>query len=570
VTGSEPAKPVMIVVEDETTARDRIRSELERRYGADYHVTCESSALRALSKLEHWRDERRQVALVLSDQWMPELTGEEFLARARQLHPHSKRALLVEWGAWGDRDTAEAMLRGIARGRMDYYVLKPWRRRDEFFHKTVTDFLNNWERSTRAAPQEIAVVGERWSARAHELRNLLSRNGVPHAFHTIDSREGREMLREGGQEDARGPVVRMLDGTLLLDPSNAEVAQAYGVDTALRGDTSFDVVVLGAGPAGLAAAVYASSEGLRTLVVERESIGGQAGSSALIRNYLGFAKGISGADLAQQAYQQAWVFGTRFLLMREAVSVRRERDELKVAMSDGSEASARAVVVATGVSYRHLGIPGLEELEGRSVFYGASVSEAAAMTGGDVFVVGGGNSAGQTALHLARHARAVTLLVRGQSLALSMSSYLRDQIATADNVSVRTGTQVVGAHGGELLKRLELKDAEGATELVRADALFVMIGGAPRTGNLPPEVARDEKGYLITGSALLADRQGWPLERPPLMLETGMPGVFAVGDVRAGAPMRVASAVGDGSVVIQQVHQLLEDIERDARYVHGV
>ena len=570
MTGTEPAKPVMIVVEDETSARDRIRGELERRYGADYHVTCESSALRALSKLEHWRDVRRQVALVLSDQWMPELTGEEFLSRARELHPHSKRALLVEWGAWGDRDTAEAMLRGIARGRMDYYVLKPWRRRDEFFHKTVTDFLNTWERTTRAAPQEVAVVGERWSARAHELRNLLSRNGEPHAYHTIDSREGREILKEGGHEDGRGPVVRMLDGTLLSDPSNAEVAQAYGVDTALGEDTAFDVIVLGAGPAGLAAAVYASSEGLRTLVVERESIGGQAGASSLIRNYLGFAKGISGADLAQQAYQQAWVFGTRFLLMREAVSVRREREELRVAMSDGSEATARAVVIATGVSYRRLAVPGLEELEGRSVFYGASVSEAAAMAGGDVFVVGGGNSAGQTALHLARHARAVTLLVRGPSLAQSMSSYLRDQIASADNVAVRTGTRVVGARAGELLKQLELKDAAGATELVSADALFVVIGGEPRTGNLPPEIGRDEKGYLITGSALMADGHDWPLERPPLMLETGMPGAFAVGDVRAGAPMRVASAVGDGSVVIQQVHQLLGGIEHDARSVHGV
>jgi thioredoxin reductase (NADPH) len=250
--------------------------------------------------------------------------------------------------------------------------------------------------------------------------------------------------------------------------------------------------------------------------------------------------------------------------------VQREREELRVAMSDGSEATARAVVIATGVSYRRLAVPGLEELEGRSVFYGASVSEAAAVAGGDVFVVGGGNSAGQTALHLARHARAVTLLVRGPSLAQSMSSYLRDQIATAANVSVRNGTQVVAARGSELLKQLELKDVAGATELVRADALFVMTGGAPRTGNLPPEVGRDEKGYLITGSALLADAHSWPLERPPLMLETGMPGVFAVGDVRAGAPMRVASAVGDGSVVIQQVHQLLEEIEQNARSVHGV
>jgi thioredoxin reductase (NADPH) len=568
VAGSD--LPVMLVVEDETSKRDRIRNELSRRYGSDYHVTCESSALRALEKLEAWQAEKRPVALVLSDQWMPDLTGEEFLARARELHPHSKRAMLVEWGAWGDPDTAEAILRGLARGRMDYYVLKPWRRRDEFFHKTVTDFLSGWERATIAAPQEIAVVGERWSQRAHELRNLLARNGVPHAFHTIDSPEGREILAEGGQSDARGPIVRMLDGEVLCNPSNAELARAYGVNTSLDDERDFDVIVIGAGPAGLAAAVYASSEGLSTLVVERESIGGQAGSSSLIRNYLGFAKGISGADLAQQAYQQAWVFGTRFLIMREAVAVRREGEELRVSMSDGSEARARAIVLATGISYRRLDVPELQPLEGRSVFYGASISEAAALAERHAFVVGGGNSAGQTALHLARHARSVSLLVRGQSLSQTMSSYLRDQIAGADNVEVRTGTTVVGARGSELLEQLELRGADGQTELVAADALFVMIGGEPHTSHLPPEVARDEKGYVLTGSELLAASRPWPLERPPQMLETGMPGVFAVGDVRAGSPMRVASAVGDGSVVIQQVHQLFEDPEHSARLVHGV
>jgi thioredoxin reductase (NADPH) len=453
---------------------------------------------------------------------------------------------------------------------MDYYVLKPWRRRDEFFHKTVTDFLSGWERATIAAPQEIAVVGERWSPRAHELRNLLARNGVPHAFHTIDSPEGREMLAEGGQADARGPVVRLLDGQLLCDPSNAELAQAYGVNTELDEEHDFDLIVIGAGPAGLAAAVYASSEGLRTLVVERESIGGQAGSSSLIRNYLGFAKGVSGADLAQQAYQQAWVFGTRFLIMREAVAVRREGQELRVAMSDGSEARAGAVVLATGVSYRRLGVPELEQLEGKSVFYGASVSEAAALAERHAFVVGGGNSAGQTALHLARHARSVTLIVRGQSLARSMSTYLRDQITGAANVELRCGTSVIGARGSELLEQLELRGPDGQTELVKADALFVMIGGEPRTGHLPDEIARDEKGYVLTGAELLAGSRSWPLERAPRMLETGMPGVFAVGDVRSGSTMRVASAVGDGSVVIQQVHQLFEDPEHSARLVHGV
>jgi thioredoxin reductase (NADPH) len=305
-------------------------------------------------------------------------------------------------------------------------------------------------------------------------------------------------------------------------------------------------------------------------VVERESIGGQAGASALIRNYLGFAKGISGAELAQQAYQQAWVFGTRFLLMREAVAVTSEGDGLVVSISDGSEARARAVVVATGVSYRRLEAPGLEPLAGRSVFYGASISEAAALAGRDVFVVGGGNSAGQAALHLARHARSVTLLVRGESLAASMSRYLRDQLDAAENVSLRTRTTVAGARGDALLQALELRDeSTGESETVAADALFVLIGAEPHTAYLPPEVDRDPRGFLITGGELLAGGH-WGLDRAPLMLETGLPGVFAVGDVRAGSAMRVASAVGDGSVVIQQVHRLLEDPDRAGRLAHGL
>jgi thioredoxin reductase (NADPH) len=565
VSDSDAVKPVMLVVEDETGPRDRIRSELERRYGPDYHVTCEGSATGALAKLEAMRDAGEPVALVLSDQWMPDLTGEEFLVRARQLHPHSKRALLVKWGAWADRDTADAMMRGLARGLMDYYVLKPWRARDEFFHKTITGFLHEWERQTSGAPQEVVVIGERWSVRVHELRSLLVRNGVPHLFHTIDSVEGRRLLAEVGQTDARGPIVKLLDGEVLIDPDNADLARAYGVNTTLEAERDFDLVVVGAGPAGLAAAVYASSEGLRTLVVERESIGGQAGSSALIRNYLGFARGVSGAELAQQAYQQAWVFGTRFLLMRRAEALRRDDERLVVSMSDGSEATARAVVLATGVSYRKLDIPALDALTGTSVFYGASVSEAAALAGKDVFVVGGGNSAGQAAMHVARYARSVTLLVRGPSLAEGMSTYLRDQIATAPNIDVRTRTQVVGAEGEALLTALELRDnATGETAFVSADALFVLIGAQPHTDPLPDEIVRDAKGYLVTGPALMAEGH-WRHERPPLMLETCMPGVFAVGDVRHGASMRVAAAVGDGSVVIQQVHQLLEADARSAR-----
>jgi thioredoxin reductase (NADPH) len=550
-------RPIMLVVEDESDARARIRGELERRYGSDYRVTCERSALRALAKLERWRAAGDPVALVLADQWMPDLTGEEFLARAKALFPDTKRALLVSFGAWGDRRTADAMLRAMAAGRMDYYVLKPWRRADEFFHRTVTEFLHEWERSSSASPQEVALICKRRSPRAHQLRDLLTRNGVPHVVHDTDSPEGRRLLAEAGQAATSDPVVVLLGGAVLVNPTNAELADAYGVSTSLEGRSDFDVVVVGAGPAGLAAAVYASSEGLDTLVVERESIGGQAGSSSLIRNYLGFARGVSGSELAQRAYQQAWIFGACFLHTREVTGLRAGSGRHVLTLSDGSEASARAVVVATGISYRRLGIPGLDALLGTSVFYGASVSEARAHAGQEVYVVGGGNSAGQAAIHLSRYAGHVTLLVRRGSLVETMSSYLIDEIEAARNIDVRPNVELAACSGDGVLETITLRDTvTGHTEAVPAAALFIQIGAEPYTAWLPPEIRRDAWGYLLTGRDLPAG--SWPLERPPLMLETSLPGVFAAGDAREGSTKRVASAVGEGSVVIEQVHHLLD------------
>jgi thioredoxin reductase (NADPH) len=549
-------RPIVLVVEDEGDARARIRGELERRYGSDYRVTCEASALAALAKLERWRAATEPVALVLADQWMPDLTGEEFLARTKALFPHTKRALLVSFGAWGDRRTADAMLRAMAGGRMDYYVLKPWRRADEFFHRTVTEFLHEWERSSSASPQEVALICERRSARAHQLRDLLARNGVPHVVHDTDSPEGRRLLAEAGQAGTSEPVVVLLGGGVLVNPTNADLADAYGVSTSLEGRSDFDVVVVGAGPAGLAAAVYASSEGLDTLVVERESIGGQAGSSSLIRNYLGFARGVSGSELAQRAYQQAWIFGARFLHAREVTALRPGTGRHVLTLSDGSEASAAAVVIATGISYRRLGIPGLDAFLGTSVFYGASVSEARAHAGQEVYLVGGGNSAGQAALHLSRYAGRVTILIRRASLVETMSSYLIDQIEAARNIDIRPNAELTAGSGDGVLETLTLRDrASGHTEVVPAAALFIQIGAEPYTAWLPPEIRRDAWGYLLTGPDLPPG--SWPLERAPLMLETSVPGVFAVGDARRGSTKRVASAVGDGSVVIEQVHHLL-------------
>jgi thioredoxin reductase (NADPH) len=560
MSGTEAKPPAMLVVEDEGEPRALIRDELERRYGSDYRVRCEGSALAALARLERWRDSGQRVALVLADQWMPDLTGEEFLARAKALFPDAKRALLIDFGAWGDRETADAMLRAMAAGRMDYYVLKPWRRADEYFHRTITEFLNEWGRASSAARQEITLICERRSPRSHELRDRLTRNGVPYTVHDTDSAEGRELLAEAGQEGTREPVVLLLGGGLLVDPTNAELADAYGVSTTLEGRSDFDVVVVGAGPAGLAAAVYASSEGLDTLVVERESIGGQAGSSSRIRNYLGFARGVSGAELAQRAFQQAWIFGARFLHARDVTGLRPGGGRHVLTLSDGSEATAAAVVLATGISYRRLAIPDLDRCLGTGVFYGASVSEARAHTGQDVYVVGGGNSAGQAAVHLSRYARHVTLVVRRGSLTQTMSRYLIDEIDAADNIELRPNSEVAGCSGDGALEAITLRDRlSGATETVEAAALFIMIGAKPLTSWLPTAIRRDRWGYLLTGADLPAD--SWPLARRPLMLETSLPGVFAVGDARNGSTKRVASAVGEGSVVIEQVHQLLDSSE---------
>jgi thioredoxin reductase (NADPH) len=562
MTGApEPPKPRILVVEDESEVRARIRGELERRYGADYRVRCVGSATDALARIEGWRDAGDPVALVLADQWMPDMLGEDFLACARALYPDAKRALLVKFGAWGHRDTADAMLRAMARGNIDYYVLKPWRRADEYFHRTITEFLQEWERASSGAPQEVAVVCEWRSPRAHQLRQLLARNGVPHVAYDTDSPEGRRILAAADQEGSRKPVVVLEGGGVLVDPTNAELATAYGVSTSLDDRSDFDVVVVGAGPAGLAAAVYASSEGLDTLVVERESIGGQAGSSSKIRNYLGFARGVSGSELAQRAYQQAWIFGARFIHTRSVTALRPEGGRYAVELSDGSRATAAAVVLATGIAYRRLGIPELEALAGTGVFYGASVSEARAHTGQEVYVVGGGNSAGQAAVHLGRYAARVTILVRRASLAETMSRYLIDEIEAAENIEVRPHAEVVGGAGEGALKSLELRDCRtGELETVPAAALFLMIGAQPHTEWLPETICRDERGYLLTGSEL--PEADWPLERPQLMLETSLPGVFAVGDARHGSTKRVASAVGEGSVVIEQVHQLLAQAAR--------
>jgi thioredoxin reductase (NADPH) len=553
-----PGKPVLLAVDDDPLALDRIEDELGRRYGRDYDVICETSAAAAQQRLDALPG---PLALVLADQWLrePHVTGESLLARVKKEHPQAKRALMIDWGAWGDRPTADAILRAMAAGSIDFYVAKPWRSPDEFFHRMVTEFLQEWSRAAGYGSHEIAVIAEPWSPRAHELRRTLERNGVPHTFFDHDSEEGKALLTECGQEGATVPVVYLpLEGRVLVDPSATELAGAYGVDTSVPRGSEFDVVIIGAGPAGLAAAVYAASEGLSTLVIERDSVGGQAGSSSLIRNYLGFARGISGAELAQRAYQQAWVFGARFMHVSQAVGLNPGNGRNVVSIGDGSEVTGRAVVLATGVSYRRLRAAALDAYTGMGVFYGASHWEATALEGEDVFIVGAGNSGGQAAVHLAKYARQVTILCRGASLADSMSAYLRDQIGTTPNIDVRLETEVTGGGGDDKLEELEIRDnPTGAVTTEPAAALFILAGAAPRTAWLPDTVARDKSGFVLTG------------QDGALSLETSVPGVFAVGDVRRGSPKRVAAAVGEGSVCVQQIYTRLNEVDPSPDRVHS-
>ncbi|HXF96991.1 MAG TPA: FAD-dependent oxidoreductase, partial [Gaiellaceae bacterium] len=537
------SRPLILAVDEDERRRARLLEELER-YGRDYEVACEGSAGAALRRLEG-RPRDEEVAVVLAARGAGSPGAETLLERVHELHPLAKRGLLIAWGEWNDPEVADAIRTAMTRGTIDYYVLEPWARPDELFHRTVSEFLFEWRRTAASGRREVTVVADPGSRRGYELRNLLARNGVPHVFYSCDSEEGRRVLRSCARADAREPVVLLPDDTVLDNPSDEALArEGYRLPTELRGEGAFDVLVVGAGPAGLAAAVYASSEGLRALVVERGSIGGQSTASARIRNYLGFARGVTGAELAQRAYQQAWVFGTEFLLLREVTGLRRADDGFAVSLSRGGEVRARSVVLATGVRYRTLGIPALERLLGKGVFYGASRSDAQLYADGVVFVVGGANSAGQAAVLLSRYAARVTLLVRRPDLSATMSRYLIEEIESASAIDVWPSTEVVDAAGEDRLEALSVR-GPGGERTVPADALFLLIGAEPETGWLPEEIERDPRGFLVTG-------------RGERMFETTLPGVFAIGDVRAGSVKRVASAVGEGSVVIQQVHRYLE------------
>ena len=532
--------PLLVVADDDPDGRALIEEELRRRYDADYAIRiCSTTELaRILDEVEAAGDE---VAVALAGG----KAGAEILAQMRGRFPAARRGLLIPWLGWSRRGVGQLVLESMARGAIDLYVIRPTRRRDEVFHRTISELLQESERLRGEGPAGATVVADARTARAHDLRATLAGLGIPH----------RTLPAENGAP----PAVTLADGKVLNDPGAAELTRELGFPTELDPHDA-DLLVLGAGPAGLSAAVYGASEGLRTTVLDAGAVGGQAGSSSLIRNYLGFPRGLGGGELAQRAYQQAWLFGAQFRLTHRAVSLDAREGRHVVTTADGIEVSARAVVLALGVEYRRLEAPGLTELEGAGVFYGSPVSGAQAVSGERVYIVGGGNSSGQAALHLARYACKVKILVRSTTLATSMSQYLIDTIEAEPNVEVLYETEVVGARGEGHLEELHLRGPGGVTTAPAA-ALIVLIGAHPHTEWLPEEVARDEWGYILTGG----DAPGWPLPRSPFPLETSLPGVFAAGDVRARSVKRVASAAGSGALAVSDVHAYLA-LEPAARW----
>jgi thioredoxin reductase (NADPH) len=556
--------PIIFLVSSEAPLLRALETDLSRRFGNDTRIIGADGPAAGLAQLAMFADGADPVALLIADQRMPEMTGIEFLASAHALHRSAKRILLVERDYTAANPTVPAMM----LGQIDYHLVKPWSP-DQGLYPAVSEFLASWARSEPEGFTMFRIAAPENSARAHEIRDLLTRFNTPFTFHPTDSEEGVALLREVGQTGTRLPTVVRHDGRLLVDPADGELVEALGGGTRLGVDV-YDVAIVGAGPAGLSAAVYAASEGLDTIVLERQISGGQAGSSSRIRNVPGFTWGIGGHDLAYRACEQAWLFGANLVFAQEATSLRVSGAERIVQVADGQEVVARTVVIASGVSWRRLGIPQLERLIGAGVFYGAAASEARAMQGRHVCVVGAGNSAGQAAAHLAKHAEEVKLLVRGDSLGKSMSEYLIAELRGMSNISVRLGVELVDGEGDEQLIAIAVRDrSSGTVERIPTAGLFVMIGAEPRTEWLDGTVERDEQGFIITGNDLEPDRDGpssWPLERAPLLLETSVPGVFAAGDVRHASVKRVTTAMGEGATVVQLVHQHLE-CDRDANKV---
>lgn len=551
------AKPILLAVDDDPEVLRAVERDLRRKYGADYRVVRADSGASAINTLEKLTLRGDPVALLLVDQRMPGMTGVEFLERARSIFPGAKRVLLTAYA-----DT-EAAIRAINSVRIDYYLMKPWDPPDENLYPYLTELLDDWRDKHRPPFDGIRVIGTRWSPRSHALREFLGRNLVPYQWLDADAGgEGAALLERAASANEgtrpRLPLVLFPDGTL-EDPEPRALAERVGLR--MRAEKPFyDLAVVGAGPAGLAAAVYGASEGLRTIMIEREAPGGQAGTSSRIENYLGFPSGLTGADLTKRGLAQARRFGAEILNPQEVTSVRTDGQYHVLTLGDGAELSARVLLVASGVSYRLLDVPGADPLTGAGVYYGASTAEARSCTEEEVYVVGGGNSAGQAAVHFAQFASKVVMLIRGPSLSATMSQYLIDQIRGTPNIAVESRTRVVELAGADRLESITVECADGARQIRRVSSLYVFIGALPHTEWLGDLVVRDKNGFILTGPDISANGgrpPRWPLDRDPYLLEASVPGIFAAGDVRHQSVKRVASAVGEGSIAVQFTHQYL-------------
>ncbi|MGD0182672.1 MAG: FAD-dependent oxidoreductase [Terriglobales bacterium] len=555
------AKPILLSVDDDSDVLRAIERDLRSQYGADYRVIGSDSPEGALDLLKHLKVRNDSVALLLADQRMPHMDGVEFLQEGMRIFPDAKRALLTAYA-----DTSAA-ISAINQANVNFFFLKPWDPPTEHLYPQLDDLLEDWQASYRPAFEGIRVLGTRWSPRSYELRDFLARNRVPYQWIDVEASandpETKQLLEALGPEATDLPVVLFPDGTKLLECIPSEIAQKVGLRT--RAQTDFyDLAIVGGGPAGLAAAVYGASEGLHTVMIEREAPGGQAGMSSRIENYLGFPAGLSGSDLARRAVVQAQRFGVEILSPQEAVGVRTEGSYRIIKLADGSEISCHALMIASGVQWRRLEAPGIDRLQGAGVYYGGGATEALSCKGETVYVVGGANSAGQAAMNFARYADRVVILVRGDSLSSTMSQYLIDQIKEMPNIQVWAHATLSEAHGDTHLEEISVLCSDtGKLERVPASAMFIFIGALPRTDWLGSLVERDDRGFLLTGPDLIRDGQrpkGWALDRDPFLLETNVPGLFAVGDVRHGSVKRVASGVGEGSVAVQFIHQYLSKV----------
>ncbi len=554
-------KPILLSVDDDSDVLRAIERDLRSQYGADYRVIGSDSPEKALEILKQLKVRNDSVALLLADQRMPHINGVEFLQEGMQIFPEAKRALLTAYADTG------AAISAINEANINYFFMKPWDPPEDNLYPQLDDLLDDWRASYRPAFEGMRVLGTRWSPRSYELRDFLARNHVPYQWIDVElsanDPETKRLLDVLGPETSNLPVVLFPDGTKLLEGAPVEIAQKIGLRT--RAQTDFyDLAIIGGGPAGLAAAVYGASEGLHTVMVEREAPGGQAGMSSRIENYLGFPTGLSGGDLARRAVVQAQRFGVEILSPQEAVSVRTEGPYRIIRLADASEISCHALMVATGVQWRRLDAPGIDKLQGAGIYYGGGATEALSCKGEIVYVVGGANSAGQAAMNFAKYAERVVVLVRGEGLAATMSQYLIDQVQETSNIQVWTHASVAEVHGDKRLEEISVMCSDtNKVERVPASSMFIFIGAMPRTEWLAGLVERDDRGFILTGPDLIRDGErpkGWALDRDPFLLETNVPGIFAVGDVRHGSVKRVASGVGEGSVAVQFIHQYLSKV----------